>query len=168
MSAEVTIYQQPSQALNLVEIRQRSELYPRLCNYKPESAVNTLAGIVAMAFTYVGKEFAEEDLRVVASGLYADLMRNDDRAGTHAVTPDEIAYAVRKAILSNEPMYGINVASLYKAVRSYCLGEGHEAQLIADRRAKEERQKQLQASPLGAIQQAYTGQMTKNLKSSHK
>lgn len=167
MSSEITPYREPA-GLDLVEVRLRPEIYPRLCNYKEESAKVTLAGVVAMAYTYVGKQYEAADLRLVASGLYAELMRDPDNVGTKNITPDEIAHAVRSAILGQESMYGINVASLYKAVRAYCLGAGMEAQKEANKRHHDARVAALKASAAGAMIEAYAGQMTKTLNSSHK
>ena len=52
-----------------------------------------------------------------------------------------------------------SVASLYKAVRNYCLGEGQDAQRAANARKTEERRKALGATPAGALLATYAGKL---------
>ena len=157
MANEITPYQAPV-ALDLVEIRSNSDYYPRLRNFSPESARGTLAQIVAMAYTYTGRRFDDNELRFVAASLYSELMADTDRCGCANITPQEIAHAIKQAIIA-DTMYGLNVASLYKAVRNYCLGEGQDAQRAANARKTEERRKALGSTPAGALLATYAGKL---------
>lgn len=157
---EVTIYQQP-QNVSLVDMRADSRRFPRLATLDQETAQHRLQGIVAMAYTYTGRQYQPADLTLVAHGLYTELMLDDDGVGTKNISVEEIGYAIRRSILSTE-MYGINVASLYKAVRAYCVGEGHYAQQQANERRAAERKAQLKASAPGAMLESYAGQMLLN------
>lgn len=157
---EVTIYQQP-QNVSLVDMRADSRRFPRLATIDQETAQHRLQGIVAMAYTYTGRQYQPADLTLVAHGLYTELMLDEDGVGTKNISVEEIGYAIRRAILSTE-MYGINVVSLYKAVRSYCVGEGHYAQQQANERRAAERKAQLKASAPGAMLDSYAGQMLLN------
>ena len=157
---EVTIYQQP-QNVSLVDMRADSRRFPRLATIDQETAQHRLQGIVAMAYTYTGRQYQPADLTLVAHGLYTELMLDEDRVGTKNISVEEIGYAIRRAILSTE-MYGINVVSLYKAVRAYCVGEGHYAQQQANERRAAERKAQLKASAPGAMLESYAGQMLLN------
>lgn len=157
---EVTIYQQP-QNVSLVDMRADSRRFPRLATIDQETAQHRLQGIVAMAYTYTGRQYQPADLTLVAHGLYTELMLDEDGVGTKNISVEEIGYAIRRAILSTE-MYGINVVSLYKAVRAYCVGEGHYAQQQANERRAAERKAQLKASAPGAMLESYAGQMLLN------
>lgn len=157
---EVTIYQQP-QNVSLVDMRADSRRFPRLATLDQETAQHRLQGIVAMAYTYTGRQYQPADLTLVAHGLYTELMLDEDGVGTKNISVEEIGYAIRRAILSTE-MYGINVVSLYKAVRAYCVGEGHYAQQQANERRAAERKAQLKASAPGAMLESYAGQMLLN------
>ena len=161
MTTEITPYQAPV-ALDLVAVRMEPEKFPRLTRYSQPSAVNLIAQVVAMAYTYTGRAYEYTDLRAVATGLHAELMRDPDGVGTKSITIDEIAHAVRAAVLGDS-MYGVNVASLYKAVRAYCVGEGHDAQEAANRRVAAKRQQLLQRSGAGAMLQSYTGEALKQM-----
>lgn len=157
---EVTIYQQP-QNVSIVDMRADSRRFPRLATIDQETAQHRLQGIVAMAYTYTGRQYQPADLTLVAHGLYTELMLDEDGVGTKNISVEEIGYAIRRAILSTE-MYGINVVSLYKAVRAYCVGEGHYAQQQANERRAAERKAQLKASAPGAMLESYAGQMLLN------
>lgn len=157
---EVTIYQQP-QNVSLVDMRADSRRFPRLATIDQETAQHRLQGIVAMSYTYTGRQYQPADLTLVAHGLYTELMLDEDGVGTKNISVEEIGYAIRRAILSTE-MYGINVVSLYKAVRAYCVGEGHYAQQQANERRAAERKAQLKASAPGAMLESYAGQLLLN------
>lgn len=157
---EVTIYQQP-QDVSLVDMRADSRRFPRLATLDQETAQHRLQGIVAMAYTYTGRQYQPADLTLVAHGLYTELMLDEDGVGTKNISVEEIGYAIRRAVLTTE-MYGINVVSLYKAVRAYCVGEGHDAQQQANERRAAERKAQLKATPAGAMLESYAGQILLN------
>lgn len=157
---EVTIYQQP-QDVSLVDMRADSRRFPRLATIDQETAQHRLQSIVAMAYTYTGRQYQPADLTLVAHGLYTELMLDEDGVGTKNISVEEIGYAIRRTVLSTE-MYGINVVSLYKAVRAYCVGEGHYAQQQANERRAAERKAQLKATPAGAMLESYAGQILLN------
>lgn len=157
---EVTIYQQP-QNVSLVDMRADSRRFPRLATLDQETAQHRLQSIVAMAYTYTGRQYQPADLTLVAHGLYTELMLDEGGVGTKNISVEEIGYAIRRAVLSTE-MYGINVVSLYKAVRAYCVGEGHYAQQQANERRAAERKAQLKASSAGAMLESYAGQILLN------
>jgi hypothetical protein len=75
----------------------------------------------------------------------------------------EIQVIVKKAVLSGE-MYGVSVATIYKAVTDYAKGEGHLHQVEADNQAREHRKEELKKSIIAPMLQAYAGEFIRNTK----
>ena len=144
-------------AASLVDIRLDAQNYPRIKNIPQPTAISRLGAVVAMAFNYTGREYTPDSVAMVASALYAELMADDLGVGTANVTIEEVGRAVRRAVLGEVEMYGINVSSLYKVVCNYATGEGHDAQIAANNRHKREREAALKASAAGAMLQVYSG-----------
>ena len=159
----------PSPA-SLVDIRMDSRKYPRIKNLDQPTAVHDLAAVVAMAFSYTGREYTLESVLGIASALYTEIVVDEFGLGTGNITIEEIGRAVRRAVLGEREMYGINVSSLYKVICDYAEGEGHAAQVAANNRHKKQTQQTLAAHPAGAMLTAYTGALLKSttLKSSEK
>lgn len=156
MSAELTPYTAP-QGVTLVDIRMDSTRFPRVKNLTGQSALARLEQVVLMAYTYTGRPAPEDRCRMVAAALYSELMEDKKGIGTANITIEEVAHAVKTAILESDGDIYINIAFLYKAVCNYALGEGHEAQESANNRRRAEREKALKASAAGAMLQSYSG-----------
>ena len=159
----------PSTA-SLVDIRLDAARYPRIKNIPQPTAISGLSAVVAMAFNYTGRETSTDAILAIASALYGELVADDFGLGTGNITIEEIGRAVRRAVLGEREMYGINVSSLYKVICDYAEGEGHAAQVAANNRHKKQTQQTLAAHPAGAMLTAYTGALLKHstLKSSEK
>ena len=157
MSTEITPYVEP-QGITLVDIRLDSQRFPRVKNLAGQSARAKLQQVVAMAYAYTGRPADCTRINVVAEALYNELLADKKGIGTGNITIEEVAHAVKDAILNADGDVYINIAFLYKAVCAYALGEGHDAQDEANKRRAAERQKALAASPVGAMMTAYTGE----------
>lgn len=156
MSAELKPYTAP-QGVTLVDIRMDSTRFPRVKNLTGQSALARLEQVVLMAYTYTGRPAPEDRCRMVAAALYSELMEDKKGIGTANITIEEVAHAVKTAILESDGDIYINIAFLYKAVCNYALGEGHEAQESANNRRRAEREKALKASAAGAMLDSYSG-----------
>ena len=161
MSAELTPYTAP-QGVTLVDIRMDSNRFPRVKNLTGQSALVRLEQVVLMAYTYTGRPAPEDRCRMVAASLYSELMEDKKGIGTANITIEEVAHAVKTAILESDGDIYINIAFLYKAVCNYALGEGHEAQESANYRRRAEREKALKASAPGDMLESYAGQILLN------
>lgn len=161
MSAELTPYTAPH-GVTLVDIRMDSNRFPRVKNLTGQSALVRLEQVVLMAYTYTGRPAPEDRCRMVAAALYSELMEDKKGIGTANITIEEVAHAVKTAILESDGDIYINIAFLYKAVCNYALGEGHEAQESANNRRRAEREKALKASAPGAMLESYAGQILLN------
>ena len=144
---------------SLVDIRMDTQRYPRIKALPQPVAIDRLGAVVAMAFNYTGREYSPELIAAVASALYAELMADDLGVGTANITIEEAGRAVRRAVLGETEMYGINVSSLYKVICAYATGEGHDAQVTANNRHRKLREAQLKASAAGAMLQVYSGKL---------
>lgn len=163
MSAELTPYTAP-QGVTLVDIRMDSNRFPRVKNLTGQSALVRLEQVVLMAYTYTGRPAPEDRCRMVAAALYSELMEDKKGIGTANITIEEVAHAVKTAILESDGDIYINIAFLYKAVCNYALGEGHEAQESANNRRRAEREKALKATAAGAMLESYAGQLLTHTK----
>lgn len=148
-------------ATSLVDIRLNAEQYPRIKALPQPVAVQGLAAVVAMAYNYTGRAYDADAVTLVATALYGELMADDLAIGTANITIEEIGRAVKRAVLGEQEMYGINVSSLYKIVCNYATGEGHDAQIAANNRHAAERKKALASSAAGTMLTAYTGALLK-------
>lgn len=151
---------QPS-ATSLVDIRLDAQNFPRIKNIPKPTAISRIASVVAMAYNYTGREYTTDSVLAVASALYGELMADDFGVGTANITIEEVGRAVRRAVLGEVEMYGINVSSLYKVICDYATGDGHAAQIAANNRRQKERQAAIAASPVGTMLTAYSGKMLK-------
>lgn len=160
MSSEIVPFK-PS-AVSLVDIRLDTQNYPRIKNIPPTTAIHDLGAVIAMAFNYTGREYSPESVGMVASALYSELMADDFGVGTANITIEEAGRAIRRAVLGETEMYGINVSSLYKVICDYATGDGHAAQIAANNRRQKERKQALAQSSAGAMLTTYEGKMLKN------
>ena len=150
-------------AASLVDIRLDSARFPRIKNIPQPTAISGLSAVVSMAFNYTGREYSTDAVLAISSALYGELMADDFGLGTANITIEEIGRAVRRAILGEREVYGINVSSLYKIVCDYAEGEGHAAQVAANNRSRAQRTAQLKASAAGAMLDSYSGELIKKL-----
>lgn len=158
MSNAITPYTAPS-GVSLVDIRMDAARFPRLKNLPGQTATARLQQVVAMAYVYTGRPADEGKIQMVATALYSELLEDKKHLGLPNITIEEVAHAVKDAILqATEDVY-INIAFLYKAVCAYALGEGTDAQQTAYRRRVAERQRRLDATPAGVMLNAYAGAM---------
>ena len=163
MSSEVAVYTAPA-GVSLVDIRMDAERFPRLKSMTAQSATARLQQVVAMAYAYTGRPAEERRLEMVATALYGEILEDKKGLGLANITIEEIAHAVKDAILSADGDVYINISFLYRAICNYAEGEGHEAQESAYRRKVALRQKQLEGSSAGAMLTAYTGRLLENTK----
>lgn len=159
----ITPYTEP-QGVTLVDIRLDAKRFPRVKNLSGQTATARLQQVVAMAYAYTGRPAEEVRIEMVAGALYAELIQDKKHLGTANITIEEVAHAVKDAILSAEGDVYINIAFLYKAVCNYATGEGHTAQEEAYRRTRAARQQAIAASPVGAMLNAYTSETLNNAK----
>lgn len=136
---------------DLQRIRQDRQTFPRLREVPEMDALVFLAKLVTKAMLYRGQKADETFVRFTASALRGELLADTARCGLDEITLQEIAYVVRRAVLSQE-MYGVNVSSLYMALVNYARKEG----------AGYEKKTQATADQLAAMKAAYAIQMNKN------
>ena len=161
---EIVAYTAPA-GVSLVDIRMNSTAYPRIKTLNRQSAVARLQQVVAMAYVYTGRSADESKIEMVATALYSELMEDKRHLGIGNITIEEIAHAVKDAILqaNREDVY-INIAFLYKAVCAYAEGEGHDAQEEAYRRIRAQRQKAIAATPVGTMLATYESRILNSSK----
>lgn len=150
---------------SLLEVRSDAEKYPRLNRYTRDEAVALMSRIVAQAYLYRGQEAEANNIRFIAGALVDELLADQDNVGTKFITFTEIQHVVKQAVLKGE-LYGISVASLYKAVYDYAKGEGHLLSKEAERRYYERRQMELMraSSVLSPTRDKYANIMLGNCK----
>lgn len=149
----LTTFIAANSAQGLLEIRHDKDRFPRLKDITTANAVARVRGIVASAYLYRGQAIDKEAAGFIAAALVQELTTDFDRLGTAEITIEEVAYAVRKAVMSDS-MYGISVASLYRAVVGYIKSEGAALQRKAPSTPDQ----------LATIKAAYAGQMMKQVK----
>lgn len=108
-----------------VEMRTDAARFPRIYTIPRDQAIRTMEEIVLSASVYRGTHPTPEDVRFTAAAL-VDELNADTRYGLRFISFAEIRRAVRSAVLETE-MYGVNVASLYRAIVAYAKGEGTQA-----------------------------------------
>ena len=112
----------------LLEIRHNRQKYPRLRDMVYADAFAQMHVIISKALIYRGQEVIKKQVDIITSALLSELLDDFDKLDTSYLTTQEIAYAVRKAVLGDGELYGVTVASLYKAIVKYIKGEGRELQ----------------------------------------
>lgn len=112
-----------------VEMRTDAARFPRIHTIPRDQAIRTMEEIVLSASVYRGTHPTPEDVRFTAAAL-VDELNADTRYGLRYISFAEIRRAVRSAVLETE-MYGVNVASLYRAIVAYAKGEGQAARAQA-------------------------------------
>lgn len=150
------------EGVTLVDIRMDSARFPRIKSLAMQSAVGQLERVILTAYTYTGRPAPEDRCRMVAIALYNEIVADKKRIGTGNITVDEVAHAVKSAILNADGDVYINISFLYKAVCAYALGEGHDAQETANRIHTAQRQKALAASTAGTMLEVYTQRTLNN------
>ena len=138
-----------------LEMRKDAERFPRLHTIPRDTAAAMMEEIVLSAAIYRGQHPSPEDVRFMAGALVDELME-ETRFGLKYISFAEIRRAVRTAVLETE-MYGVNVASLYRAIVAYARGEGQTA-----REALTRAQQQRTAAPQVAIDAAAAAMIRNN------
>lgn len=108
-----------------VEMRADAVRFPRINTIPRDEAIAQMAEIVRSAMIYRGMKADATDVAVIAVALVDELLA-DTRLGLRYISFAEIRRAVRTAVLETE-MYGVNVASIYRAIVAYAKGEGQQA-----------------------------------------
>lgn len=123
---EITTYEGK---VSLAEIRADSRRFPRLKSYHPEQALRMMSLVVTRAFNWRGKKAEKDDINIIATSLYTELMADNENRRTYNLTFEEIEMAIKKAVLGQSiEMYGeMSFASLYKAVMHYVNHDGLQA-----------------------------------------
>ena len=138
MSNEITAASSPTLAeynrkIDLVEVRQHPERFPRIASTPKDEAVDKMTRIVHAAFLYRGQSTTPSTIRFVANALVAEIL-NDDKYGLRSLSWEEIGRVIRNAVLGGaKELYGVNVASLYSALIDYAKTDGHEAERRAQK-----------------------------------
>lgn len=159
--ASTEIIKAPTGPESLVDIRLHPERHPRICRMPTEEAVEGLKKIYCMAVMYRGQDIDPAKADFTARTLLSELLE-DDAFGTRNVTLEEIRRAVKKAVLTDTEVYGINVASLFRIVMNYIKGEGHQA----DEQAREiyKRQQRQIGTATDTMLAVYAGKMAAHSK----
>lgn len=146
-----------------LEIRRDSKKYPRLHQYDKEEAVRKMMDIVLNACLYTGRRADTGEVRFIASALYEELMEKNSY-NTRCIAIEEVERAVKKAILGEKEMFGISVATLYKAVMEWVKGEGHMLDTQVRQLERDENEKALKESIIAGM----VGENAQNLINNHK
>ena len=112
---------------------------------------------------YKGQEIDESKADFTARNLQSELM-SEEQYGAKFVTLEEIRRAVKKAVLTDTEMYGINVASLYKVILNYVKGEGHQADSAAHELVRAKRKAIAHGNAAETMLQVYAGKLNNNFK----
>lgn len=113
-----------------VEMRRDTSRFPRVCTMIREDAIAQMLGVVEAAALYRGRKMDADELGFTATALVDEILA-DQRWGLRYISFAEIRWAVRRAVLETE-MYGVSVATLYKALVDYARGEGAAARKTID------------------------------------
>ena len=108
-----------------LEMRMDAQRFPRLATISREDAITQMIDVVRAAAIYRNAKMDAQEIAVTAAAL-VDELNADTRLGLKFISFAEIRRAVRTAVLETE-MYGVNVASLYRAIVAYAKGEGTQA-----------------------------------------
>ena len=148
------------QAPTLVEIRCDKLRYPRLERIPREVAEGQIRECIMQGAMLRGQEMEPETLRFAASALLDELLRDEEGIGLKYITIEEIRREIKAAALGcRGDLYGINVSSLYRVLRDYALGEGHEAEETARRRSRAALQRAMTETPVGIAVTAGAGEI---------
>lgn len=122
-----------SSQASLLEMRADPKKYPRVGAISREIAIAEMSRIISNAFLYRGQTADPTNIRFIASALVDELQGDQDNIGTGDISFAEVGRIIKRSILQDE-MFGISVASLYKAIYAYIKGEGHLLQEKVDER----------------------------------
>ena len=159
MSNEITEFR-PAEA-SLVEIRKDPERFPRIANIPRDQAVKAMTGIVYKAILFRGQEADPTTISFIASNLIDEII-SERTFGLRFLTLEEAGRAIKKAVLEDSEMYGVNVSSLFKVLLKYAKNEGHQADLKA--REEISRSRQIGTSPAMTMLMASASRMSKSNK----
>jgi len=160
MNNEIVNYN-PTRA-TLLQMRCDPVTFPRLNTIPKETAIEQMSLIVQQAFLYRGQEMNPDNIHFIAAAVIEEIL-TERQFGSDNLSMAEIQVIVKKAVLSGE-MYGVSVATIYKAVTDYAKGEGHLHQVEADNQAREQRKEELKKSIIAPMLQAYAGEFIRNTK----
>lgn len=149
--------------VSLLDIRMDSKTYPRLFRYKREDAIFLMSKIVAQAFLYKGQAADPNNISFISTSLVDELLQ-EEKWGAKNLSMEEIARIVKQAVLTDNEMYGISVASLYKVIINWCKGDGAKLQREAIERKRAQESEALRNSVVAPMLQAYTGAFLKDHK----
>ena len=130
--------------------------FPRISTMNREDAIDLMIGVVRAAAIYRGAHIDSEDLVNTATALVDEILA-DTRLDLRNISFAEIRRAVRTSCLETE-MYGVNVASIYRAIVTYATGEGKAA---ADQAKLLSRRNATPSAPQIAID-AYAAELARN------
>lgn len=142
-----------SSQASLLEMRADPKKYPRVGAISREIAIAEMSRIVSQAYLYRGNNVDPANIRFIASALVDELQGDQDNIGTGDISFAEVGRIIKRSILQDE-MFGISVASLYKAIHAYIKGEGHNLQKQVD-------EMKAQAAPQNTLIDTYAGAMVR-------
>lgn len=148
--------------VTLLDMRVDSQRFPRVGSYGREEAVVEMSKIVSKAFLYRGNSADPTNIRFVSATLTDELLADLDHIGTRNISFAEIDRIVRKAVLTQD-MFGVSVASLYRVIHDYIIGEGHRLDKEADKRRTDALVEEYERM-FSPMMTSYAGAMVKNMK----
>ena len=119
---ETTLANINNENVDLLQVRLNPTRFPRLSQVSREFAVERLSQIVFQALMYKGQTAEPNNISFIANNLYDEVMTAPMDA--RELTIEEIHRAIKKAVLTDEKMYGVNVSSLFKVIMGYIKKEG--------------------------------------------
>lgn len=122
-------------ATTYLDIRRNGAKYPRVNAVTPEAATLTIKATILKMVVYTGRQIEDTQVQYMAVNLYDLLMADEEGCGTAYLSFAEIEKVLRKAVFgrAKNEMFGINVASIYRALTDYCIGEGQAAARILEK-----------------------------------
>lgn len=148
-----------------LEVRMDNTTFPPLYRIPEETARLALLQIVHAAYQYRGQQADELVEGFLAASLYDELMADREGVGTKYLKMPEIARTLRAACLGIKgELYGINVASLYKNLYEFCVGEGRMLQSEWERLERTRRTQRFDKSIYAAAMKADAKKLAKQLK----
>ena len=119
--------------VDLVSIRKDPVTFPRISATAKEESIARMTKIVYAAFLYRNQPATKQTMAFTAAALVDEILA-DTHFGLPTLSWAEIGMVIRRAVLGGAAeLYGVSVASLYKALIEYAKTEGHEASKQATR-----------------------------------
>lgn len=163
MSNEMTLATGSLPDATFLEMRMDSQKYPRLYTYGKPEATFEMSKIVTRAFLYRGQAADPNNIQFISSTLVDELLQ-EEKWGAKFLSFQEIGLIVKQAVLGSSEMYGISVASLYKAILDWIKSDGTRLQNEAAERKRQKDADSLRNSIIAPMIDAFSNQFAKEHK----